>query len=135
MLIFICKCKNMQQIERNNRVVRSITSSAKIMCFLYLKNYIERLQQKQLLTDSNIQNLATDITLHMLHILQQYAKGFITGTNSDRWKQHVLADRKYCHVLFFSFVLIFFLLFFDSAFNSRKSSSQLSKMKFFAKYN
>ena len=70
-------------------------------------NKLEWLQQQQLLTDSNIQNLATDITLHILHILQQFAKGFITRTNSNQWKQHVLAGRKYCHFLFFSFVIIF----------------------------
>ena len=33
------------------------------------------------MTDSNIENLATDITLHMLDILQQYTKGFKTETN------------------------------------------------------
>lgn len=46
------------------------------------------------MTDENIQNLATDVTLHFLHILQQYAKGFITGVNSNRWKKHVFLQIK-----------------------------------------
>ena len=35
------------------------------------------------MTHKNIQNLSTDITIHMLQILQQYAKGYITGTNTN----------------------------------------------------
>ena len=57
---------------------------------------VEWLLDKQLITDENIQKLSTDITLHLLHILDQYAKGFITGVNSNRWHDHVLADKKYC---------------------------------------
>ena len=34
----------------------------------------------------------------MLHTLQQYAKGHITGTNTNRWKNHILANsRLYFH--------------------------------------
>ena len=50
---------------------------------------------KQLITDQNVQNLSTDITLYLVHIFDQYAKGFIAGVNSNRWKNHVLADKKY----------------------------------------
>ena len=50
---------------------------------------------KQLVTDENIQNLAADVTLHLLHILQQYAKGFITGVNLNQSKKHVFTDKKY----------------------------------------
>ena len=57
-------------------------------------NQVEWLLDKQLMTDENIQNLSTDITLHLLHILEQYAKGFISGVNSNRWHDHVLADKK-----------------------------------------
>ena len=46
--------------------------------------YVEWLLRKQLITDENIQNLSTDITLHLLHILDQYTKGFIPGVNSNR---------------------------------------------------
>ena len=54
------------------------------------------------MTDSNIENLATDITLHMPDILQQYTKGFITETNSNRWKQHV-------HFPFLSYFVLLFI--------------------------
>ena len=46
------------------------------------------------MTHENMQNLCTDITIHMLHTLQQYAKGHITGTNTNQWKNHVLADSR-----------------------------------------
>ena len=42
----------------------------------------------------NIQNLATDITMHIMHILQQYTRGYITGVNSNRWTQHVVVDTR-----------------------------------------
>ena len=42
------------------------------------------------MTHENIQNLWTDITVHMLHILQQFGKDYITGTNTNRWKNYVL---------------------------------------------
>ena len=32
--------------------------------------------------DENIQNLSTDVTIHMLH-MQQYVKDHITGTNTN----------------------------------------------------
>ena len=46
------------------------------------------------MTHENIQNLCTYITLHMLHILQQYAKGYITGTNTNRWKNYALTHSR-----------------------------------------
>lgn len=46
------------------------------------------------MTHENIQNLCTDITLHVLHILQQYAKGYITGTNTNRWKHYALTHSR-----------------------------------------
>ena len=52
----------------------------------YLCNFI---------TSENIQNLATDITMHLLHILEQYICGYLTGVNTNRWQKHVLADTKY----------------------------------------
>ena len=42
----------------------------------------------------NIQNLATDITMHIMHILQQYTRGYITGVNTNQWTQHVVADTR-----------------------------------------
>ena len=59
-------------------------------------NQVKWLLDKQLITDENIQKLSTNITLHLLHILDQYAKGFIAGVNSNRCKNHVLGDKKYC---------------------------------------
>ena len=52
------------------------------------------LQDKQHLTHENVQNICTDITLHMMHILRQYTKGIITGTNTKRWKDHILANSR-----------------------------------------
>ena len=46
------------------------------------------------MTDENIQNLSTDVTIHMFHTLQQYAKGHITGTNTKGWKNHILANSR-----------------------------------------
>ena len=53
-----------------------------------------------MLTSENIQDLATDVTLHLLHILQQYAKGYFTGVNTNRWKQHLLADNRLLYFYF-----------------------------------
>ena len=47
------------------------------------------------MTSDNIQNLATDITMHLLHIMEQYIRGYLTGVNTNRWQKHVLADTKY----------------------------------------
>ena len=87
-----------------------------------MTNYIIWLQEKQLVTDSSIQNMATDITLHMLRILQQYAKGFISGTNTSRWKQHVLADKKHddFHCRFLSLLFSLLFLLFDNKINHYK---------------
>ena len=78
---------------------------------------------RETVTDSNIQNIATDITLHMLHILQQYAKGFISGTNTNRWKQHLLADKKYNDFHSRSLSMLFSLLF--SLFNNKINHCKL----------
>ena len=43
------------------------------------------------IANENIQNLSTDITMHMMHILQQYGKGYLTGVKTNRWKKHVFA--------------------------------------------
>ena len=56
---------------------------------------IQWLSDKQFITSENIQNLANDITMHLLHILEQYIRGYLTGVNTNRWQKHVLADTKY----------------------------------------
>lgn len=54
------------------------------------------------MTSDNIQNLATDITIHIMHILEQYIRGHITGVNSCRWTQHVVADIRFiCKACYF----------------------------------
>ena len=55
---------------------------------------IEWLHEKELMTHKNIQNLFTDVTIHILHILQQYAKGYITGTSTNRWKNYALTHSR-----------------------------------------
>ena len=52
------------------------------------------MHDKHLLTHENIQNLSTNITIHIMHILQQYGKGCITGVNTNRWKKHVVANTR-----------------------------------------
>ena len=59
------------------------------------------------MTSDNIQNLATDITMHLLHIMEQYIRGYLTGVNTNRWQKHVLADTKY---VFQNRILIIFLV-------------------------
>ena len=55
------------------------------------------------MTSENIQNLATDIIIHVMHILELYIKGHITGVNSCQWTQHVVADIRFiCNSLIFS---------------------------------
>ena len=44
--------------------------------------------------------MCTDITIHMMHILQQYSKGIVTGANTNRWKNHVLANSRLHTILF-----------------------------------
>ena len=57
------------------------------------------------MTSDNIQNLATDITIHIMHILEQYIRGHITGVNSSRWTQHVVADIRFiCKSCYFSYL-------------------------------
>ena len=51
-----------------------------------------------------IRNLATDITIHIMHVLEQYIRGHITGVNSCQWTQHVVAD-----IGLFVNLLLFFL--------------------------
>ena len=62
--------------------------------FIFI-NLVNWLLDKQLITDDNVQNLSTDVTMHLLHILEQYTRGLIPGINSNQWKNHVLADKKY----------------------------------------
>ena len=52
------------------------------------------MHDKHLLTHENIQNLSTNITIHIMHILQQYGKGYITGVNTNRWKKQVVANTR-----------------------------------------
>ena len=59
------------------------------------------------MTSDNIQNLATDITMYLLHIMEQYIRGYLTGVNTNRWQKHVLADTKY---VFQNRILIIFLV-------------------------
>ena len=60
---------------------------------------IQWLHDKRQLTDENIQNLWTDISLHLLHILQQYGKGYLTAVNANRWKEYVVAKAGYFNKL------------------------------------
>ena len=60
------------------------------------------------MTHENIQNLWTDITVHMLHILQQFGNDYITGTNTNRWKNYVLTHSRL--QLSFYYFLINYLL-------------------------
>ena len=46
------------------------------------------------MSSDNIQHLGTDTTMHMMLILQQYTRGYITGVNTNRWTQHVVADTR-----------------------------------------
>lgn len=39
-------------------------------------------------------HLAMEITLHLLHNLQQHIKGCITGVNKNCWTQHLLVDER-----------------------------------------
>ena len=53
-----------------------------------------------------------DVTLHFLHILQQYARGYFTGVNAKRWKHYLLASKCFFKLLIvgpeFSFLNIFY---------------------------
>ena len=42
-----------------------------------------------------IQNLATDITINIMHILHQCGKVYITRLNTNRWKKHVVANARF----------------------------------------
>ena len=77
---------------------------------------MEWLLDKQLFTGDNIQNLSNDIALHLLHILEQYARGFLAGVNTIRWKSHVFICRQKVEVLHFYFIIlvIFSILYFFS---------------------
>lgn len=59
------------------------------------------------MTFESIQNLCTDIALHMLHILEQYVEGYITGVNTNRWKKHVLANSRFYQI---NFSTIFYII-------------------------
>ena len=73
------------------------------------------------MTHENIQNLWTDITVHMLHILQQFGKDYITGKNTNRWKNNVLTHSR----LQLSFYYFFFnYLLRKIAVKSRRVYSQ-----------
>ena len=51
--------------------------------------------------------MATDITMHIMHILQQYIRGHITGVDNSRWKQHVVVDVKFI----LNITILFFIPF------------------------
>ena len=94
---------------------------------------IRWLSDKQYMTSSNIQNLPTNITMHLLHILEQYICGYLTGVHSNCWQKHVLADTKYelIYIIFLSFLLCnsFYLWF---KFNHTVSFYLKQKRNFFA---
>lgn len=47
------------------------------------------------MTSSNFQKLPYDVTVHVMHVLEQYARGYLSGGNdSKNWKTHVFADSK-----------------------------------------
>ena len=70
--------------------------------FLYVFFWpIQWQNDKQLVTHENIQDMSTDITIHMLHILQ-YTKGHISGSNTNCSKKHVLPNLR----LNFTFLIL-----------------------------
>lgn len=64
------------------------------MYVLFGNRQVQLLEEKQLMTSENLQNLATEITLHLLHNLQQHIKGWITGVNKNCWTQYLLVDER-----------------------------------------
>jgi len=54
----------------------------------------EWLHKRQLLVSSDIKNLPYETTVHILHVLEQYCRGYISGCNSARWKHHVVSDSR-----------------------------------------
>ena len=52
------------------------------------------LDKRARMTSANFQNIAYDITIHILHVLEQYARGYISGGNDVKWKRHLTADLK-----------------------------------------
>ena len=44
---------------------------------------IQWLKDKQRITSDIIQSLVTEITIHLMHILQQYIRAHITGFNNS----------------------------------------------------
>lgn len=64
------------------------------MYVLFGNRQVQWLEEKQSVTSENLQNLATEITLHLLHNLQQHIKGCITGVNKNCWTQHLLVDER-----------------------------------------
>ena len=47
------------------------------------------LQQAQEISGKGPTELATLETLHIVHILEQTVRGYLTGTNCNRWTSHV----------------------------------------------
>ena len=45
-----------------------------------------------MLVSSDIKNVPYETTVHILHVLEQYCRGYISGCNSTRWKNHVVSD-------------------------------------------
>lgn len=52
-------------------------------------SFIEEIRQEQSLGPTDLPTLET---LHIAHILEQIARGYITGGNCNRWRQHIFAD-------------------------------------------
>ena len=46
-------------------------------------------------TSENFQRLPYDVTVHVLHVMEQYARGYISGGNDKSWKRHVVADTRH----------------------------------------
>ena len=54
-----------------------------------------------MISSDDIQHLATDIMMHIMHILQQYIRGYVTGVNRNRWTQNVVADIKLAFYIYY----------------------------------
>ena len=53
--------------------------------------WIETLHE---MSGKNPTSLATLETLHIVHILEQLVRGYLCGSNSNRWKNHAFCNAK-----------------------------------------
>lgn len=65
-----------------------ITISPYEWSFLW-PSFIQEIRKEQSLQPTDLPTLET---LHIVHVLKQIARGYLTGGNSNRWRQHIFAD-------------------------------------------